>query len=186
MPATLRLDANLPVFVDALQKGWQVNFQVSATVSALFASIAATLFVFMKDKDNFVTSSSSPAYKFLLFLSYSSIVSNGNATITALAMTDRLGNLPYSAQLVEPTTSESSSVLGDEHDVLGMFGIGNRWKLNFWLWYFSFLMGILTTLGQILVYLFLEESTAVKISVSMVLIPLSAIHLWYFLPVAKL
>ncbi|KAL0952709.1 hypothetical protein HGRIS_006945 [Hohenbuehelia grisea] len=187
------LEEKLPGFVDALQKGWLSTFQVAATVSALFAAVATQLFVFMKDPTNFSSDSSgaadkdapanidTPAYRFLLVLAYASIICNCNATLAALALSERLGNLPYASQLVSANESTVTRMLGSEHDVLRRFGIGKFWLLNFWLWHLSFLLGIATTVAEIYVYMYMEESVIVRIMVSFLLV-MAGLHFWSFVP----
>ncbi|KAL0952710.1 hypothetical protein HGRIS_006946 [Hohenbuehelia grisea] len=191
---SLNLEEKLPEFVDALRNGWISTFQAAATVSALFAAVAAQLFVFMKAPGSFSRETSSgsdkdvptdidtPAYRFLLVLAYASIICNCNATLAALAISDRLGNLPYQSQLLSANEPKVTCILGSEHDVLQKFGIGESWPLNFWLWYLSFLLGIVTTVAEIYVYMYMKESVIVRIMVSFLLV-MAGSHLWFFIPV---
>jgi len=163
-----RLEDKLPSTVESLRSGWLGTFKSAAVVSALLAGTAGQLLVFVKDADNLPTTPSQ-ARTCLILLSYLALVFNCSAAITSLILTDRLGELLVRASrrphpFLEGTTSTTASSL----KILKRYGIGASWNLVMCHWFFCLLAGITCIMGQILLYIFLQESNVIKITITCV------------------
>jgi hypothetical protein len=166
--------------------------RIDSYQNALLAGLAGQIFVFVKDDKNFPKATSSRARTCLTLLSYMAIVFNSSGAITSLILTDRLGELPIRASqkseselFAKGTTDTTSS----SRQILGRYGIGSSWHWLMWhcghhpifcangalMTNFPFsgflclLAGITCIMAQILVYIILQESQAVKITMACVI-----------------
>ena len=153
--------------------------------------MAGQIFVFVKDNKNFPKATNSQARTCLTLLSYMAIVFNSGGAITSLILTNRLSELPIRASqkseselFAKGTTDTTLSSL----QILGRYGISSSWHWMMWhcghhptfcangaLTDFQFsgflclLAGITCIMSQILVYIFLQEPQAVKITMACVI-----------------
>ena len=153
--------------------------------SALLAAIAAQLFVFMKDPEN-LSETRSPAQTGLVMLSYMALVLNCSASITSLILIYRLAKLPLRIANSDKALFYDTSTSKGPLDILRECGIGFSWTLAMYhcenhmicqvnpalianIGLFSLSAGITCILGQILIYIFLQESIAFKVTMSCVI-----------------
>ena len=144
----------------------------------------------MKDPAN-LPNTKSQAQTGLIILSYMALVFNCSASITSLILIYRLGELPLliANSADKPLFYDTSTSKGPL-DILKACGIGFLWTLTmyhcenhitclvdltliyfilFLTGLFSLLTGIMCIMGQILMYIFLQESIALKVTMTCVM-----------------
>ncbi|KAF7977362.1 hypothetical protein HWV62_3953 [Athelia sp. TMB] len=163
----IRLEAKLPPVIKALQLGWLASFQTSASVNGLFAVVAAILLMGVK-ASSFPDDTNPRALTFLTLLSYASLVFTMSATVTSLILADRLGEIPIRASQ-QADLAKEGSVRATPTFLIKRYGAGSAWGLGVWHWIFCMLSGIWCIFIQLLVFIFLQESTAIKTTMTCLL-----------------
>jgi len=162
------LSYELPSIVKSLKESWLASGQTAAFVTALLAALSVQLFVFMKDDGNFSQDTNRTAKTFLQILSYSAIVFNASATFTSLILVDRVGELTIRASMRRAKLPRSGTTRETSLSILKHFGMGKTWIWVMCHWLFSLLIGIWCILLEILVYIFMQESEAVQITMAFI------------------
>ncbi|KAG8864620.1 hypothetical protein FRB96_005124 [Tulasnella sp. 330] len=126
-PSDNPLDYEIPKVVDTLREGRLSSCNAAAIVTALFATIEATMISVLKTSTAHSHGSAS-AMRLLLILSYAGLILNASTTFTALLLIDRLGNLTFRSMKAPPTVTISSLQTGRR--LLGRFGAsGITWDI---------------------------------------------------------
>lgn len=98
--------------------------------SALFAVLSILLLMFITDRGDLSSYLHSPAGTALSIFSYSAILLNGSAAVTALVMTDKVGGLSMKASRRSALSPEKGYISGDAK-LLNRYGIGTAWSWVF-------------------------------------------------------
>lgn len=152
--------------------------------SALLSVLSGTLLVFTKSDSSALQQASPRGHTFLTLVSYGAIIFNTSATIGSLALTDKLGDLPAVASQ-NPDLEKSGSTTNSPALLMSRFGLGSSFNYAMWhceswgsvIWtdwlkilmnpgLFCLLAGFWCIMLEILVYIFLQESTAAKITIT--------------------
>ncbi|KZP34024.1 hypothetical protein FIBSPDRAFT_924352 [Athelia psychrophila] len=167
MSGNIVLTYKLPPVIKSLQLGWLASFQTSASVNGLFAVVSALLLIGVK-LSTYPEDTNPKAKTFLTLLSYSSLVFSISATVTSLILADRLGEIPIRAS-TKSELAQDGSVQATPTYLLKRYGAGSAWTFGVWHWIFSMLAGIWCIFIEMLVFIFLQESTTVKITMTCLL-----------------
>ncbi|KAI0067481.1 hypothetical protein BV25DRAFT_1107118 [Artomyces pyxidatus] len=170
----------LPPTVKSLNEGWIATCQSAATVSGLFAAVEAHLLVFVKNPSNYTNSPRYSVMQALLIFTYSALFFSLSATISSLVLTDEFGELPVRASRksnpVKQGTFDSSAA-----SLLEVYGARKSWRWVMWHWLFTLIAALICVVVQILLYVWLEESVAVRVTVLCVGV-FGILPLLHFLP----
>jgi len=164
MSGNIVLTYKLPPVIKSLQMGWLASFQTSAAVNGHFAVVAAILLVGVK-ATTFPENTNHKALTFLTLLSYASLTFCISATVTSLILADRLGEIPIRAS-AQSELAKEGSVQASPSYLLKRYGAGSAWGLGVWHWIFCMLAGIWCIFIELLVYIFLQESKTVQITLT--------------------
>ncbi|KAI0263547.1 hypothetical protein BC834DRAFT_844438 [Gloeopeniophorella convolvens] len=157
----------LPSTVKSLNDGWLTTYQSSTVVAGLFAIVEAHLLSFVKDEQHFHKHVGNSAKHALLIFTYSALFCFLSAAVSGLILTDEFGELPVRASRksdpIQQGTFDSGVIA-----LLETYGAKRGWLWVMWHWLFSLLAGTVCLVTQVLIYVWLEESDAVKITLTIV------------------
>ncbi|EDR09440.1 uncharacterized protein LACBIDRAFT_319040 [Laccaria bicolor S238N-H82] len=176
------LDYQLPSTVQSLQGGWQLTCQSGTMVSTLFVIAATQLLAFFKNPNHFSTTqnNSEGALRALIIICYASLFFNASAAISSFILMDKLGELPFRAASKRQSILPSGgTITGNSEDLLKRYGVGKLWTVLVWHWFVSYMIGTISIITQVLLYVWLQESKEAQIV-------LSCIAGFSFLPLAVL
>ncbi|KAG9010398.1 hypothetical protein FRB93_004238 [Tulasnella sp. JGI-2019a] len=182
------LDYSVPNVVESLRQGRLDSCGAAAVVSALFASIEATMIALIKTP--YLTSGaiwtsptvSAGAIRLLLILSYSGLMLNSSTTFSALLLIDRLGKLNYDS-MKQSELCVTRSSLQSGRQLLGRYGASGRvWDIVEFHYFATLLVGGLNVLGQLLTFIWIYEGHAVAVistfTTVFCVIPFLMVFLW--------
>ncbi|KAG8864623.1 hypothetical protein FRB96_005127 [Tulasnella sp. 330] len=159
--AGFNLGYKLPEVVESLRRGRVDSCSAAAVVSALFAGVEASMI-------NTIKASSSPppgshsANQLLLVLSYAALILNASTTFTSLLLIDRLGDVAFRSQGLDPEITETARRSGRR--LLGRYGAsGVVWDLVELHYFITLLAGSFTIFFQLITYIFIQEGLTVAI-----------------------
>ncbi|KAF9485471.1 hypothetical protein BDN70DRAFT_589063 [Pholiota conissans] len=164
---TTALDYKLPQTVEYIQQGWLNTCQSSAAISGFLTVTSTLLLLFFKNIANF-DSARNNSHGILLCLDivgYASIFLNISSCMSCFILLDRLGEVPYNASRDPNVPMGGRTTMGQE-SVLRTYGIGALWKWVIWHWLFCFVTGLGTIFAQILIYIWLQESSQTQVALS--------------------
>ncbi|KAF8999762.1 hypothetical protein BDQ17DRAFT_1360324 [Cyathus striatus] len=165
-----RLNYELPSTIRSLRDGWQSTCQNASIISASLTVTGAILLAFFKQSGVFSTNTDNPqeSRTFLLVICYVALFFNISASISAFILTDKLGELPLTAARKRDSAlpPSAASITADSNRLLKSYGIGRTWILVQWHWFLCYVGGLWLIFVQILTYVILEESKAIRITVS--------------------
>ncbi|KAF8202516.1 hypothetical protein BJ912DRAFT_945049 [Pholiota molesta] len=166
---TTALDYKLPQTVEYIQQGWLSTCQSSAAISGFLTVTATLLLLFLKNTANFDGSrqNSHGMLIALELLSYASIFLNISSCMSCFILLDRLGDVPYKSSR-DPDVPIGGRTTLEQEGVMRTYGIGALWQWVFWHWLFCFITGAWSILAQILIYIWLQESSQTQIGLSVI------------------
>ncbi|KIM44953.1 hypothetical protein M413DRAFT_442929 [Hebeloma cylindrosporum] len=174
------LDYRLPSTVESIQQGWLISCQSSALISGLLALISTVLLVFFKAPDNLSTPpKSSNGLVALDVVGFCSVFLNVSACISCFILLDRLGEIPYHAAR-DSNVPLGGKIAVPQHRILRIYGIGALWRWVVWYWLICFIIGASCVFAQLLLYVWLQESKAIRIALT-VLVGFSALPMVTFI-----
>ncbi|KAI0247275.1 hypothetical protein BJV78DRAFT_1133637, partial [Lactifluus subvellereus] len=177
----------LPTTVKSLNDSWLTTYQCSAIVAGLFAGVEVHLLSFVKTDLNYQKDIGNPAKHALLTFTYSALFFCVSAAVSGLILTDEFGELPVRASRKRDPIQQGMFDSGSL-DLLQSYGAKESWV---WVMFhckcqyshrrfvplshhktivglFSLIAGTISLLTQVLLYVWLEESNSVKITVSFI------------------
>jgi len=158
----------LPSTVKALNDGWLATYQISTVVAALFVIVEVHLLSFVKDESNYSSRHiDKSARHALLIFTYTALFFCLSATISGLILTDEFGELPVRASRKKDPIQEGVFDSG-ALDLLRTYGAKRSWIWVMWHWLFSLIAGIISLITQLLLYIWLEESNSVRITLTFI------------------
>jgi hypothetical protein len=197
----------LPNTIKSIQAGWQASFQSAATVvsvqtcinyilslnqfelpcsiqSALLAAVESQLFVFVKGLQPKDLEPSSPSGQALLLFTYLTFLCSISATVSALILTDEVGELQMRASDAKSqsrlNTFDSAGLIAEDSlTILIHYGLHPWLKLftlhcecilrrrqtlssNLYLGGVTLVLGYIFLLAQILIYASVKESWLIR------------------------
>ncbi|KAI0271228.1 hypothetical protein BGY98DRAFT_1100289 [Russula aff. rugulosa BPL654] len=157
----------LPSTVKALNDGWLTTYQISTIVAALFVIVEVNLLSFIKDESNYSRHTNKSARHALLVFTYSALFFCLSATVSGLILTDEFGELPVRASrkkdLIQEGVFDSGAL-----DLLRTYGAKRSWIWVMWHWLFSLIAGTISLITQVLLFIWLEESDSVRITLTFI------------------
>ncbi|KAF8265864.1 hypothetical protein EI94DRAFT_263494 [Lactarius quietus] len=166
-PPTPFMKTNLADIVKSSDDGLLAIYEGSMTVIGIFVGIQGPLLFYFLNDSNF-QKSGSVAKQTLLALALCGLFLSLSAAVAGLILTNELGKTPTPQQLSDGETPDTSR--GYE---------GRAWVK--WHWIFSLAAGIVLPVTQVLVYVWLEESNFVKITLSIITV-FSVLPSLYLIP----
>jgi uncharacterized membrane protein YagU involved in acid resistance len=157
----------LPSTVKALNDGWLTTYQISTIVTALFVIVEVHLLSFVKDESNYSRDTNKSARHALLIFTYSALFFCLSATVSGLILTDEFGELPVRASRKKDPIQEGVFDSG-ALDLLRSYGAKRSWIWVMWHWLFSLIAGTISLITQLLLYIWLEESNSVRITLTFI------------------
>nr|GAT53166.1 predicted protein [Mycena chlorophos] len=162
-PRLTSISYDAPKLVQSQLLVWRRTAQTTATVSALLAILAATIFGVFQSHRYPASATRERLHVLTAFSSYAAILFNILAMLSSIFFLDRLGSVEFNEacrggeRSTEGWISRPSSSL----TLLVQFGASNRLRLIFYQWFAHLCFGVFFALLQIIAYLWLTESTAV-------------------------
>ncbi|KAH9961822.1 hypothetical protein BC827DRAFT_261802 [Russula dissimulans] len=174
----------LPSTIKALNDGWLATYQISTVVAALFLVVEVQLLSFIKDDSNYESRDLNKSAKHaLLIFTYSALFFCLSATISGLILTDEFGELPVRASRrkdpIQQGTFDSGAL-----DLLQNYGAKRSWIWVMWHWLFSLIAAAISLISQVLLYIWLEESDSVRITLTFITL-FAAMPLLHLVPRPK-
>ncbi|KAI0259384.1 hypothetical protein BC834DRAFT_635958 [Gloeopeniophorella convolvens] len=173
----------LPSTVKSLNEGWLSTCQTAAAVSGLFAVVEVLLLAFIKDPVHYTHPHKHAAIQALRAFSYCALFFSCSAAISSLVLTDEFGELPVRASRkadpIKQGIFDSSSA-----SLLEVYGARRSWRWVMWHWLFSLMAAVACLVTQILIYVWIEESLSVQITVSCVAC-FGILPLLHFVPMTR-
>ncbi|KAI0048488.1 hypothetical protein FA95DRAFT_1490826, partial [Auriscalpium vulgare] len=173
----------LPATVKSLNEGWLATFQTAATISGLLAVVQAQLISFVKNPANYDSTPNHASMQALLALTYCDLFLCLSATVSALILTDEFGELPVRASRVSDPikvgTFDSSAA-----SLLEVYGARKSWRWVMFHWLATLLLAVLCMIAQVALYVWLQESLAVKVTVVVVGV-FGILPLLHFIPAIR-
>ncbi|KAI0067850.1 hypothetical protein BV25DRAFT_875925 [Artomyces pyxidatus] len=170
----------LPPTVKSLNDGWLATCQSAAIVSGLFAIVEAQLLTFVKLPSSYTHPPSFAAMQALLVFTYSALFFSLSATISSLILTDEFGELPVRASRksnpVKQGTFDSSAA-----SLLEVYGARKSWRWLMWHWVLTLNGAVVCLAVQIVLYVWLQETVAIKVVVLCIAV-FGLLPLLHFLP----
>jgi len=173
---TVVVDRKLPETVNSVRQGWQLSAQSGAVVSALLTGIAGQLFSYFRDPGSYNRATTSQlGQDTVVVLCYAAIFFNTSATIISFVLIDRLGDLQYQFATFTNTEHGNLESVG-EVEVVNSVGLLHMWGGSQHLgtvamcWIIAFCAGILSLVLMIFVFGMLQESTTMRIILTIILI----------------
>ncbi|KAF8469886.1 hypothetical protein DFH94DRAFT_697213 [Russula ochroleuca] len=157
----------LPSTVKALNDGWLATYQISTVVAALFVVVEVHLLTFVKDASNYPKEADKSARHALLIFTYSALFFCLGATISGLILTDQFGELPVRASRKKDPIQQGVFDSG-ALDLLRTYGAKRSWIWVMWHWLFSLVAGTISLITQVLLYVWVEESNSVRITLTFI------------------
>ncbi|KAN0132151.1 hypothetical protein V8E53_009917 [Lactarius tabidus] len=155
----------LPSTVKSLNDSWLSTYQSSTVVAGLFAIVEVQLLSFVKNEANFHRNVGNSAKHALLIFTYLALFFCISAAVSGLILTDEFGELPVRASRKRDPIQQGLFDSGTL-DLLQSYGAKRSWIWIMWHWVFSLIAGIVSLITQILIYIWLEESNSVRITLS--------------------
>jgi len=126
------------------------------------------LLSFVKDDSNFENRDlNKSANHALLIFTYCALFFCLSATISGLILTDEFGELPVRASRkrdpIQQGTFDSGAL-----DLLQNYGAKRSWIWVMWHWLFSLIAAAISLITQLLLYIWLEESDYVRITLTLI------------------
>ncbi|KAH9035760.1 hypothetical protein EDB85DRAFT_1862769, partial [Lactarius pseudohatsudake] len=157
-----------PTTVKSLNDGWLTTYQSSALNSRGAWQVEVRLLSFVKNDANFdrnvVRNSAKDA---LLIFTYLGLFFSVSAAVSGLILTVDFGELP-----VRASRQRDSMELGlfdsGTSELLQSFGARRSWIWVMWHWLFSLIAGTVSLIIQVLIYVSLEESKPVIITLTVI------------------
>ncbi|KAH9056289.1 hypothetical protein EDB87DRAFT_1258240 [Lactarius vividus] len=174
----------LPSTVKSLNDSWLATYQSSTAVAGLFALVEVHLLSFVKNDANFHRSVPANSAKHaLLIFTYLALFFCVSAAVSGLILTDEFGELPVRASRKRDPIQQGLFDSGTL-DLLQSYGAKRSWIWIMWHWLFSLVAGIISFITQILIYVWLEESKSVRITLTVITVfaVLPLVHLIPFPP----
>lgn len=151
-------------------------------VSTLFVIAATQLLAFFKNPNHFSTTqnNSEGALRALIIICYASLFFNASAAISSFILMDKLGELPFRAASKRQSILPSGgTITGNSEDLLKRYGVGKLWTVLVWHWFVSYMIGTISIITQVLLYVWLQESKEAQIVLSCIagfsLLPLAVL-----------
>ncbi|KAI0247261.1 hypothetical protein BJV78DRAFT_950422 [Lactifluus subvellereus] len=157
----------LPSTVKSLNDGWLTTYQCSSILAGLFAAVEVHLLSFVKTDSNYQKDIGSPARHALLIFTYSALFFCISAAVSGLILTDEFGELPVRASRKSDPIQQGLFDSGTL-DLLQSYGAKESWVWVMFHWLFSLIAGAVSVLTQVLLYVWLEESNSVRITLSVI------------------
>ncbi|KAH9974892.1 hypothetical protein BGW80DRAFT_121945 [Lactifluus volemus] len=158
----------LPSTVKSLNDSWLTTYQCSAILAALFALLEVHFLSFVKNDAHFQNHHiGHPARHALLIFTYCALFFCISGAVSGLILTDEFGELPVRASRksdpIQHGLFDSGSL-----DLLQSYGArqSSVWVMFHWL--FSLVAGVVSLFTQLFLYIWLEESKSVKITLSII------------------
>ncbi|KAK0235871.1 hypothetical protein EDD85DRAFT_618537 [Armillaria nabsnona] len=161
------LSYKLPSLVEYQLKGWQSTCSSAAVVTSLLAAVAAGLLSVINDVVSvveFKQTADPHALTALQVMSFGAIILNASATITSLLLIDELGDLPDIAS-ADPDKARAGLV-EESRDLLVYYGMKKTWTWTRWHWIISLILGAWCLFAQVVVFVCISQTTAVKVIVT--------------------
>lgn len=155
----------LPSTVKSLNDSWLSTYQSSTVVAGLFAVVEVHLLSFVKNEANFHRSVGNNAKHALLVFTYLALFFCISAAVSGLILTDEFGELPVRASRKRDPIQQGLFDSGTL-DLLQSYGAKRSWIWIMWHWVVSLIAGIISLITQLLIYIWLEESNSVRITLS--------------------
>ncbi|KAI0300710.1 hypothetical protein B0F90DRAFT_1668248 [Multifurca ochricompacta] len=157
----------LPSTVKSLNDSWLATYQSSTIVAGLFAGVEVHLLSFVKDDSHYHKDVGNSARSALLIFTYSALFFCLSAAVSGLILTDEFGELPVRASRRSDPIQQGVFDSGTL-DLLQTYGAKCSWVWVMWHWLFSLIAGTISLITQILLYVWLEESNSVKITLTFI------------------
>jgi len=158
----------LPSTVKALNDGWLATYQISTVVAALFVVVEVNLLTFIKDEAHYANKDlNRSARHALLIFTYSALFFCVSATISGLILMDQFGELPVRASRKKDPIQQGVFDSG-ALDLLRTYGAKRSWIWVMWHWLFCLVAGTISLITQVLLYVWLEESDSVRITLTFI------------------
>jgi len=138
----------LPSNVKSLNDGWLATYQASMALAGIFVGVEVPLLFFFKTDSNFPNGIGSDAQQALLVLAYINLFFSLSTAMSALILTQELLD-------------------GGPDPLRGCEGRPLLIWLT-WHWMFSLIGGTIFPIVQLLLYVWLEESNFVRITLSVI------------------
>ncbi|KAF9485721.1 hypothetical protein BDN70DRAFT_871044 [Pholiota conissans] len=175
----VKINYELPKTVQSIRDGWQWTSSSGAVVSGLLAASAAQLLGFFKGANGF--SDQEPRFQNLvLVFCYAALFLNISATIGSFLLTDNLGELDYRAARKKSNEDLYGSTSMGAEEILRDFGASSQWEYMLFHWLAMFYLGILSLIVAVLAFVWLEETRAIAITMTLV-VAFTIIPVSYFI-----
>ncbi|KAI0048475.1 hypothetical protein FA95DRAFT_1039715 [Auriscalpium vulgare] len=172
----------LPATVKSLNAGWLATCQSAATVvgfsfllvqqtpnlhpsyaqSGLLAVVESQLIAFIKSPSSYPHAASTAQMNALLIFTYAAFFFSLSAMISSLVLTDEFGELPVRASRrsnpIRQGLYDSSAA-----SLLESYGARKSWRWVMWHWIFTLVASVVSVTVQVLLYVWLQETVAVKV-----------------------
>ncbi|KAI0263579.1 hypothetical protein BC834DRAFT_971263 [Gloeopeniophorella convolvens] len=154
------------------------TYQAAAVVSTVLAGLESQLLIFFKTSFNPAQSPKQNILSLMIALTYIALIFSVSATISSLVLTENFGDVPRMvARLRERLRSgaaPSPTTFGDQI-------APRRWRWMEWHWLFTLVVSVLSLLVQIMLYIWLQEKNAMKVTISIASV-FGMLPLLHFLP----
>ncbi|KAI0313513.1 hypothetical protein OF83DRAFT_526452 [Amylostereum chailletii] len=181
MVSGLNVAYELPPAVRSLRDEWTNAGTSAAVICGLLAVTESQLLVFVKDEKNFPQSYSEAQMKALLVLTYGALVFCISGAMSSFVLIDEFSGMQVRAARMGSIGSPVGTVLSSDFGVLRMFGARTSLKWVMYHWLFSVLASVLCTVAQVTMYVWLQESPAIQITVS-IIVAFALLPLLYLVP----
>ncbi|KAG8790798.1 hypothetical protein FRC12_010971 [Ceratobasidium sp. 428] len=165
----ISLTYDLPTLLKSTQSGWISAFQSSATVGALFAGLEGQLLTFVKGIDDDIISHTSRGYQALLILTYITFFFSVSATVSALILTDGFAELSLRAAPIDKKEKldllEKCPTVDTIEEIFEQHGVKKSCRYVKIHWIIMHLIGYFSLVAQILLYISLTDTLAVRVTV---------------------
>ncbi|KAF9256337.1 hypothetical protein L218DRAFT_219439 [Marasmius fiardii PR-910] len=155
----LFLGYQLPKLVEAKQNRWLSTLKDSAITSAVLTLLSGQLVLFYKNGFSPPNHSRSLAISILSHLSF---IFNLCAVFSSIVLANKLGRLTDVAARRDAAAPQEG-YLSANRSFLKVYGFKTSWYLMAIQWVICFSFGIGCLLGQVMVYVWTDESLPVKI-----------------------
>ncbi|KAK0500503.1 hypothetical protein EDD18DRAFT_831431 [Armillaria luteobubalina] len=165
------LSYKLPSLVEYHLNGWQSTCSSAAVVTSLLAGVAAGLLSVINDvvsDTDFQQTANPDAVAALQVTSFGAIILNASATITSLLLIDELGDLPDIAS-ANPDKPHAGRI-DKSKDPLVYYGMKKTWTWTRWHWIVSLILGAWCLFAQIVVFVCISQTKAVKVVVTIAVV----------------
>ncbi|KAH9035756.1 hypothetical protein EDB85DRAFT_2143508 [Lactarius pseudohatsudake] len=173
----------LPSTVKSLNDGWLATYQSSTVVAGLLAAVEVRLLSFVKNDANFDRNVENSAKDALLIFTYLGLFFGVSAAVSGLILTDDFGELPVRASR-QRDSIESGLFDSGTSELLQSFGARRSWIWVMWHWLFSLIAGTVSLIIQVLIYVSLEESKPVMITLTVITV-FAVLPLVYLVPLSS-